>query len=85
MKVLTLKYPFNTKICDSKIVLALGFFDGVHIGHQALIKDAKKVANQKKLPLVVMTFDRHPKEIYKKDKKFVYLDTNFEKENKMEN
>ena len=84
MKVITLKYPFNTKICDSNIILALGFFDGVHIGHQALIKDAKKIAQEKGLPLVVMTFVRHPKEIYKKDKKFVYLDTQLEKENKME-
>ena len=49
----------------SKGNLNVRFFDGVHIGHQKLIKDAKLIAEEKKLPLMVMTFDKHPKEIYK--------------------
>ncbi|EFB63348.1 hypothetical protein HMPREF9209_1157 [Lactobacillus gasseri 224-1] len=36
------------------------------------------------MPLMVMTFDKHPKEIYKNDHKFVYLETAREKEQKME-
>lgn len=56
----------------------------MHIGHQKLIKDAKLIAEQKNLPLMVMTFDKHPKEIYNNDHKFVYLETEREKEHKME-
>lgn len=41
-------------------VLALGMFDGVHIGHQALLKQARALADRYGVPLVVMTFDRHP-------------------------
>lgn len=41
-------------------VLALGMFDGVHIGHQALFKRARKLADKQGVPMVVMTFDRHP-------------------------
>ena len=84
MKVITLDYPISAPITTKKVILTLGFFDGVHIGHQKLIKDAKLIAEQKHLPLMVMTFDKHPKEIYKNDHKFVYLETEQEKERKME-
>ncbi|OYR95619.1 riboflavin biosynthesis protein RibF [Lactobacillus taiwanensis] len=84
MKIITLDYPITASITNEKVVLTLGFFDGVHIGHQKLIKDAKLIAEKKNLPLMVMTFDKHPKEIYKNDHKFVYLETEREKEHKME-
>lgn len=45
-------------------VLALGFFDGVHRGHQAVITQAKQMATAKNMPLAVMTFDVHPAVIY---------------------
>lgn len=41
-------------------VLALGMFDGVHLGHQALLKQARVLADRYGVPMVVMTFDRHP-------------------------
>lgn len=41
-------------------VLALGMFDGVHLGHQALLKQARALADKLRVPMVVMTFDRHP-------------------------
>lgn len=39
---------------------ALGFFDGVHVGHQNLISVLKDVAIRKSLKSMVFTFDRHP-------------------------
>ena len=55
-------------------VIALGFFDGVHTGHQQVIKKAKKIADEKQLQLACMTFFPHPKEILNKDnKKVQYL------------
>ena len=47
--------------------LAIGNFDGVHIGHQAVIKTAKLVANKKKSKLGVLTFEPHPKCFYAKN------------------
>ncbi len=43
-----------------KAVLALGMFDGVHIGHQVLLERAKVLAKRKGIPLVVCTFTDHP-------------------------
>ena len=83
MEIIHLTYPFKENIIPQKIILALGFFDGVHRGHQELIKIAKEKAIQKHLPLVVMTFDRHPKEIYQ-NKEVSYIDTLAEKAYKMQ-
>ena len=41
-------------------VVALGMFDGVHIGHQALIRTAVKLAKDIGAQSIVCTFDRHP-------------------------
>lgn len=41
-------------------VVALGMFDGVHIGHQKLIRTAVELARQMKAQCLVCTFDRHP-------------------------
>lgn len=49
-------------------VMALGFFDGVHVGHQEIIKAAKIVADRKRLKLAVMTFTPHPSTVIKKGK-----------------
>lgn len=50
------------KACTEKAVLALGMFDGVHIGHQVLLKRARVLADRSKAPLVVCTFTGHPLE-----------------------
>ena len=41
-------------------VAALGMFDGVHIGHQSLIRRAVALARELDAECVVCTFDRHP-------------------------
>ena len=41
-------------------VVALGMFDGVHIGHQTLIRRAVALAHERGAECVVCTFDRHP-------------------------
>ena len=46
----------NTKLSDSGCVCALGFFDGVHVAHRALISEAKKEAVRLSIPLVIFTF-----------------------------
>ncbi|MCE5344580.1 MAG: hypothetical protein LLF96_13495 [Eubacteriales bacterium] len=41
-------------------VVALGMFDGVHIGHRELLRNAREVARHEGVPLVVQTFATHP-------------------------
>lgn len=41
-------------------VVALGTFDGVHIGHAQLIKEAVRLAEEFSVPSAALTFDRHP-------------------------
>lgn len=41
-------------------VLALGFFDGVHLGHGGLLKKTREVADRLGLPAAALTFDTHP-------------------------
>jgi riboflavin kinase/FMN adenylyltransferase len=41
-------------------VVCVGTFDGVHLGHEAVIRTAVEDAQRKDLPCVLVTFDRHP-------------------------
>ncbi|NLG25421.1 MAG: adenylyltransferase/cytidyltransferase family protein, partial [Clostridiales bacterium] len=41
-------------------VVAIGTFDGLHIGHAALIARVKALAQAEGAPALALTFDRHP-------------------------
>ena len=45
---------------EKKRVIAIGFFDGVHLGHGALLKTARRAADRLGCPAAVLTFDCHP-------------------------
>jgi riboflavin kinase/FMN adenylyltransferase len=44
-------------------VVTIGFFDGVHLGHQQVLRRAVEAANERGVRSVAVTFDRHPREI----------------------
>lgn len=48
-------------------LVCIGIFDGVHLGHQALIGAAKNLADQSGLSLTICTFDPHPNAIVRPD------------------
>jgi riboflavin kinase/FMN adenylyltransferase len=50
-----LQKPPGTKVC-----LAIGFFDGVHLGHQQIVRQTISDARQHGALSVVVTFDHHP-------------------------
>ncbi len=52
---------FNIKELHKKSILLIGNFDGLHIGHQKLFKEANKFKKSKKLKIGVITFDPIPK------------------------
>jgi len=49
---------------DTPHALAIGNFDGLHLGHQALLTKTVAVAKQQGLKPAVMTFDPHPREFF---------------------
>lgn len=53
------------------MTMALGFFDGVHLGHQRVIKTAYEIAKEKGVKSAVMTFDPHPSVVLGRDIKHV--------------
>lgn len=44
-------------------VIAIGVFDGVHIGHQTLVRDTIALARQRNVASCVLTFDRDPDQV----------------------
>ena len=46
-----------------KIVAGIGFFDGVHLGHQSLINEIKSMATEEGTASAVVTFRRHPRSV----------------------
>ncbi|MEO0545575.1 MAG: bifunctional riboflavin kinase/FAD synthetase [Pseudomonadota bacterium] len=48
-------------------VLAIGNFDGVHSGHQAVISQALEIARQQKKPCYVLSFEPHPRAFFQPD------------------
>ena len=51
---------------QKKTVLALGFFDGLHLGHGALLRTAKARAAELDAEAAILTFDIHPDTFVKK-------------------
>ncbi len=49
---------------NQKKVFALGFFDGVHLGHQALLEKCAALAKERSCETAAITFDRHPKALF---------------------
>jgi riboflavin kinase/FMN adenylyltransferase len=53
---------------DKGVVATIGNFDGVHLGHQNLIKSLRDKANRLNLPLILVLFEPQPREYFQKDK-----------------
>ena len=61
------------------LVLAMGMFDGVHLGHQKVILEAKNLAREIDGTVFVLTFDTHPRKLLSNQNDFGILTTNEEK------
>jgi riboflavin kinase/FMN adenylyltransferase len=48
--------------------LTIGNFDGVHLGHQAMLAELKRAAVRLGVPACVLTFEPHPREFFAPDK-----------------
>lgn len=52
---------------EQKTIYALGFFDGVHLGHQALLAACRDLAAKNGCKTAVVTFDTHPDSLVAKE------------------
>ncbi|MCL4108364.1 UNVERIFIED_CONTAM: hypothetical protein GTU68_065392 [Idotea baltica] len=57
----------SVKASDQACVATIGNFDGLHLGHQAIISHLKNKANQLNLPLTVISFEPLPTEFFMSD------------------
>ena len=60
---------------DQKVCLAIGMFDGVHLGHQQVLRQAVSDATQHEAVPVAVTFDQHPANIVAPDRAPALLQT----------
>jgi riboflavin kinase/FMN adenylyltransferase len=50
-------------LAEEPSVATVGFFDGVHLGHQAVLRTVVRRADERGIRSVAITFDRHPREV----------------------
>lgn len=60
MKIKTIKH-YRELQEQEPTVLVLGYFDGIHLGHKALLERARSVADELGLPVTVLTFPESPR------------------------
>jgi riboflavin kinase/FMN adenylyltransferase len=67
------------RAASSPIALTIGNFDGVHLGHQAMLSRLRDAACARQLPPCAMTFEPHPREFFAPDQAPARLTTLREK------
>ena len=60
-------FIIHSHICPG-CALTIGNFDGVHLGHQAILRHLRQKANALNLPMAVMLFEPQPREYFMGDK-----------------
>ncbi|MDP6795196.1 MAG: bifunctional riboflavin kinase/FAD synthetase [Verrucomicrobiota bacterium] len=55
-----LNQPADLANGNRKVCLAIGMFDGVHLGHQQVLRQAIEDCHHQEMLSVAVTFDRHP-------------------------
>ncbi len=63
-----IRYSYNLKSRHRGCVATIGNYDGVHLGHQAVLRQLKRHAEVMGLPALVITFEPHPQEFFNADK-----------------
>ena len=70
---------FTGSIPQNPLALSIGMFDGVHFGHQSIIKKLKSISKTKNLESAILTFWPHPRKIFNPNDDLKLLNTIEEK------
>ena len=81
MKIIRSITAFNS---SEKTIVTIGTFDGIHVGHQKILKDLIKTAKKEGKKSVLLTFFPHPRMVLQKDNKILLLNTIKEKSSLLE-
>ncbi|MCL2631686.1 MAG: bifunctional riboflavin kinase/FMN adenylyltransferase [Coriobacteriia bacterium] len=54
----------SAEVFFGQTICVIGVFDGVHIGHQYLLQQAERQSDELGIPLLVVTFDRDPDDLF---------------------
>ncbi|MFD1407630.1 bifunctional riboflavin kinase/FAD synthetase [Kroppenstedtia eburnea] len=73
METIHLTYPLHIEREVPPVSLAIGYFDGVHLGHRSVIERARQIAGELGVSPAVMTFHPHPREVLGKASVSRYL------------
>lgn len=65
----------DTNFISEPSVITVGSFDGMHLGHQALLKQVNNYAHQNNYTSVTVTFNPHPQEILQINPEFFLINT----------
>lgn len=76
MKVVKSVQEYNS---NKQSIVTIGTFDGIHLGHQKILKNLVKESKKYNLESLVLTFENHPRTILDKDFQLKLLTTNKEK------
>ena len=63
---------------NQKRIFALGIFDGVHLGHQALLRECVNLARQRGCRTAAITFDKHPQSLFREAPALISTETDRE-------
>ena len=70
---------FTGSLPQNPLALSIGMFDGVHFGHQSIIKKLNAISETKKLESAILTFWPHPRKIFNPNDDLKLLNTIEEK------
>ena len=56
--------PAELAAAGRKVCVGIGMFDGVHLGHQAILRELGAAADRYGAPSCVVTFEPHPREFF---------------------
>ena len=76
---------FNSFSIKHKTIVTIGTFDGVHIGHQKIIKQLVETGQKEGLKSVILTFFPHPRMVLQKDANIKLIHTINERSSILEN
>ena len=57
----------DNNITKDAFCATIGFFDGVHRGHQFVINRLKEIAKDRRMKSMIITFDQHPRQVVHAD------------------